>query len=96
VIIATIGEMIMFPTNKALAASFSPAEMRGRYMAVYDLGWTIPAAIGPAAAGFILDNYNPNYLWYIGGILCTVAACGFYALHLWLGPQKRFAPNPAE
>ena len=96
VIIATIGEMIMFPTNKALAASFSPAEMRGRYMAVYDLGWTIPAAIGPAAAGFILDNYNPNYLWYIGGILCTVAACSFYGLHLWLGPQKRFAPNPAE
>lgn len=91
VIIATVGEMIMFPVNKALAANFSPADMRGRYMAVYDLGWTIPATIGPAAAGFILDNYNPDLLWTIGAALCALAAFGFYALHLWLGGQARFA-----
>jgi MFS family permease len=95
-IVATIGEMILFPTNKALAANFAPEDMRGRYMAVYDLGWTIPATIGPAAAGLILDNYNPNLLWYIGGILCAVAALGFYALHMWLGPQKRFVPVQEE
>jgi predicted MFS family arabinose efflux permease len=95
-IVATIGEMILFPTNKALAANFAPQDMRGRYMAVYDLGWTIPATIGPAAAGLILDNYNPNLLWYIGGILCGLAALGFYALHMWLGPQKRFIPVQEE
>src|SRR6266498_80314 len=95
VVIATIGEMVMFPTNKALAANFAPTEMRGRYMAVYDLGWTIPATFGPAAAGIILDNYNPNLLWYIGGILCAVSAVCFYALHLWLGRQKRFVPASA-
>jgi MFS family permease len=94
VIVATVGEMIMFPTSKALAANFAPAEMRGRYMAVYDLGWTIPATIGPAAAGIILDHYNPDLLWYIGGILCLIAALSFYALHLWLGAQKRFVPAP--
>lgn len=92
VTIATIGEMIMFPVNKALAANFSPIAMRGRYMAVYDLGWTIPATIGPAAAGLILDNHNPDSLWYIGGVLCAIAAIGFYALHLRLGSQSRFAP----
>ena len=96
VVIATIGEMILFPTNKALAANFAPEDMRGRYMAVYDLGWTLPATIGPAAAGLILDNYNPNLLWYIGGLLCTIAAIGFYDLHLWLGPQKRFVPAQQE
>lgn len=96
VIVATVGEMIFFPTNKALAANFAPAEMRGRYMAVYDLGWTIPATFGPAAAGLILDNYDPNLLWYLGGILCAVSAASFYALHLWLGRQKRFAPAPAK
>ena len=94
--IATIGEMILFPTNKALAANFAPEDMRGRYMAVYDLGWTIPATIGPAAAGLILDHYDPNLLWYIGGLLCTMAAIGFYDLHLWLGTQKRFAPAQQE
>jgi predicted MFS family arabinose efflux permease len=96
VIIATIGEMILFPTNKALAVNFAPAEMRGRYMAIYDFGWTIPATFGPAAAGLILDNYNPNLLWYVGGSLCAVAALSFYALHLWLGSQRRFVPGPVE
>jgi MFS family permease len=96
VIIATIGEMVLFPTNKALASNFAPAEMRGRYMAIYDLGWTIPATFGPAAAGLILDNYDPNLLWYIGGILCAVSAISFYALHLWLGRQRRFVPRQVE
>jgi len=86
----------MFPTNKALAVNFAPPEMRGRYMAVYDLGWALPATFGPAAAGLILDNYNPNLLWYIGGILCAVAALSFYALHLWLGRQPRFLPVEQE
>ncbi len=95
-IIITIGEMIMFPTNKALAVNFAPPEMRGRYMAVYDLGWTIPATLGPAAAGLILDSYHPNLLWYIGGILCAVAAVSFYALHLRLGRQPRFIPAPVD
>jgi MFS family permease len=95
-IIITIGEMIMFPTNKALAVNFAPPEMRGRYMAVYDLGWTIPATFGPAAAGLILDSYNPNLLWYIGGILCIVSAVSFYALHLGLGRQPRFIPASVD
>ncbi|MFN8387896.1 MAG: MFS transporter [Anaerolineales bacterium] len=96
VIVITVGEMIMFPTNKYIALGFAPAEMRGRYMAIYDLGWAIPATIGPAAAGFILDNYNPDYVWYIGGLLCAFAAIWFYALHLRLGSQSRFAPAKPE
>ncbi|MGZ9164210.1 MAG: MDR family MFS transporter [Anaerolineales bacterium] len=96
VIVITVGEMIFYPTGQALAANFAPEEMRGRYMAVYGLAWAIPATIGPAAAGLILDHYNPNLLWYIGGILCALAAAGFYALHIWLGAQKRFFPAQQE
>jgi MFS family permease len=96
IIIITVGEMIFYPTGQVLAANFSPADMRGRYMAVYGLAWAIPATVGPAAAGLILDNYNPNLLWYIAGLLCTAAAIGFYGLYLWLGGQKRFIPPPVE
>ena len=96
VVIITVGEMVMFPTNKALAINFAPIEMRGRYMAIYDLGWTLPATFGPAVAGLILDNYDPNLLWYAGGMLCGIAAASFYALHLWLGRQERFAPAPVK
>lgn len=96
VIVITIGEMIFFPTSSALAASFAPVDMRGRYMAVAHLIWAIPATIGPGAAGIILDRYNPDSLWYIAAGLCAFSACGFYTLHLWLGTQKRFVPAQTE
>jgi len=96
IVIITIGEMIIMPTTQALAANFAPAEMRGRYMAVYGLTWALPATIGPGAAGVILDNYNPNLLWYIGGGLCAISALSFYLLHRRLGAQERFAPAPLE
>ncbi len=90
IVIITIGEMIIMPTSQALAANFAPADMRGRYMAVFGLSWALPATIGPSAAGIILDNYNPNLLWYVGAALCAVAAFAFFVLHLRLGTQKRF------
>ena len=94
VFIVTIGEMIIMPVSQALAANFAPEDMRGRYMAVFGFAWTIPATFGPGLAGLILDNYNPDLLWYLGGMLCLVSVLGFYLLHLRLGGQKRFAPAP--
>jgi MFS family permease len=96
VVIITIGEMVIMPTMQTLAANFAPVDMRGRYMAVFGLLWALPATIGPSAAGVILDNFNPNLLWYIGGVLCIVSALGYYTLHLRLGGQPRFAPATAE
>ena len=92
IVIITIGEMIVVPTSQALVAGFAPEEMRGRYMAVSGLSWAIPSTIGPAAAGYILDNYNPNLLWYIGGILCGLSVLAYYFLHLRLGARLEFAP----
>ena len=96
VIVITIGEMIVIPTTQALAANFAPEAMRGRYMAVYGLTWMIPATIGPGAAGIILDNYNPDLLWYIGSALCVISALSFYVLHLRLGHQLRFLSPKIE
>jgi MFS family permease len=94
IVIITIGEMIIMPISQALAANFAPEEMRGRYMAIFGLSWAIPATIAPLAAGLILDNLNPNLLWYIGGALCGLSVLSFWALHLRLGGQKRFEPAP--
>ncbi len=96
VLIITIGEMVIIPTASALAANFAPEDMRGRYMAVFDLSWAIPATIGPAAAGLILDNYNPNLLWYMGAGICAISVACFYGLHLWLGKRERFNPPEQE
>ncbi|MBN2501209.1 MAG: MFS transporter [Anaerolineales bacterium] len=96
IVIITIGEMIVMPTSQALAANFAPENMRGRYMAVFGLTWGIPAIFGPGLAGLILDNLNPNLLWYVAGLLCALVAFAYYTLHLRLGRQKRFAPAPGD
>jgi MFS family permease len=96
IVVVTIGEMIIMPTTQAVAANFAPVELRGRYMAVFGISWALPATIGPGAAGVILDNFNPNLLWYIGAGLCAVAAVSYYLLHLRLGGQERFIPAQAE
>jgi len=92
IVIITIGEMIVVPTSQALVAGFAPEAMRGRYMAMAGLSWAIPSTIGPGLAGYILDNYNPNLLWYIGGGLCGLSVLAYYALHLRLGTKPEFAP----
>lgn len=91
IVIVTVVEMIVMPTSQALAANFARSDIRGRYMAVYGLFSNLPAAIGLAAAGIILDRYNPHLLRYLGAVLCAISAAGFHALHIRLGSQQRFA-----
>jgi MFS family permease len=81
VVLITAGEMIVMPVGQALAANFSPADMRGRYMAVFSLAWALPATFGPGLAGVVLDRFDPNWVWYGSGILCAIAVTGFLALH---------------
>lgn len=95
IIVITIGEMLVVPTSQTLATNFAPEDMRGRFMGMFGMTWAIPGVIAPYLAGVILDNLNPNLLWYIGGALCGVAALAFFGLHLKLGKQERFA-SPAE
>jgi len=96
IVIITIGEMLIMPTSQALVANFAPEEMRGRYMAVFGMTWGLPAIIGPGLAGVIIDNYNPNLLWYTGAVFCVISAIGYYALHVRVGDQKRFSPSPLD
>lgn len=94
ILLLTFGEMIVMPVSQALAARFAPEDMRGRYMAFFSLAWAVPSTIGPWAAGLILDNYNPDWVWYAAGIACAIAVVGFLTLHR--SAQKRFAAAPTE
>ncbi len=88
IIIITIGEMIVIPVGQAMVARFAPDDMRGRYMAFYSLSWTLPASVGPLAAGLIMDNYDPNWVWYASGIILAITVVGYYALHLKMKSHK--------
>jgi MFS family permease len=79
--ILTVGEMVAIPIAQAVVASFAPEDMRGRYSFVYGNSWGISFAVGPYLAGLVLDNYDPNLLWYACGIIGTIAVLGFLMLH---------------
>jgi MFS family permease len=79
--ILTVGEMVTVPIANAVVAKFSPEDMRGRYNFIYGNSWGISFAVGPYLAGLLMDNYNPNLLWYACGIIGMFAVLGFLALH---------------
>jgi MFS family permease len=79
--ILTIGEMVTIPIANAVVANFAPEEMRGRYNFVYGNSWGISFAVGPYLAGLVMDNYDPNLLWYACGLIGMIAVMGFLVLH---------------
>jgi MFS family permease len=79
-IIITIGEMVVSPFQQSLVASFAPEDMRGRYMAVSGLSWSISFTVGPYFAGLILDSANPSLLWAFCGLVGLLATLGFVVL----------------
>jgi MFS family permease len=90
-LIITMGEMIIAPIIQTLIADISPENMRGRYMAAYHLGWGIAVALGPLATGIIMDNFNPNWVWYAGGTICFFVAIGYLILKNRIG--NKFSPK---
>ncbi len=93
-IIITIGEMIVTPVAQSIAAQFAPKDMRGRYMAIYGFGWSVPGALAPLAAGLIMQAFDPRWVWYAGGIVATLTALGFLWLHFKTHPLIRPAQTP--
>ncbi len=79
-VILTIGEMIMIPTSTALTANLAPADMRGRYMSIYGLTWSIGFGVGPVLGGYLNDNLAPVAIWYAGLALGLAATLGFILL----------------
>ncbi|MBN2117015.1 MAG: MFS transporter [Anaerolineales bacterium] len=80
-VIITVGEMVVSPFQQSLVASFAPEDMRGRYMAVSGLSWSISFTVGPYLAGLLLDSANPNLLWTFSGIVGMIATLGFVVLN---------------
>lgn len=80
-VIITIGEMVVSPFQQSLVASFAPEDMRGRYMAVSGLSWSISFTVGPYFAGLLLDSANPDLLWAFCGLIGLLATSGFLVLN---------------
>ena len=84
-IVLTVGEMVLIPVASALVAKFAPEDMRGRYMAFYGIAWSVPFAVGPYLAGLIMDNMDPNWVWYASIGVCFLAILGFMRMQWAVG-----------
>ena len=92
-VIVTMGEMVIAPVIQTVVAFIAPHDMRGRYMAAFQIGRQSAAAIGPLIAGVILDYYNPHWLWYGGGLICCMVAVGYLVLNKRAGKQFNARTN---
>jgi MFS family permease len=78
-VVLTFGELLIVPTGTAFAANAAPPEMRGRYMGLYGLTWSIAFGIGPVMGGWLNDNIAPTATW-VGGMLIGLVAVGGFLL----------------
>jgi len=69
----TVGEMLAMPMASAYVAELAPVAMRGRYMGVYGMTWTLALIAGPTA-GMTLMNAAPSALWLASAGLGLLAA----------------------
>ena len=79
-VVLTIGELLLVPTASTLTAALAPAEMRGRYMGVYNLTWGVGLGLGPVLGGVLNDQIAPVATWIGGLAIGLVAAAGFVVM----------------
>ncbi len=73
IVIFTLGEMIAMPVSAAYVSNLAPAHMRGRYLGVSGLNWSLALIFAPAL-GMKMLAYNPTLTWLSCGGLGILAA----------------------
>ena len=92
-VVMTIGELIMMPTATTHVADLAPVDMRGRYMSIFNVTWSISAAVGPVLGGFLNDQISPASTWYGALVIGLISAALFFILTF---SQRRVVMGKAE
>ena len=79
-VILTFGELTLVPTSSKYVADRAPANLRGRYMSVYWIGWGLARTASPLVGGFLNDTFFPQAIWIGGLTLGLTSALGLYVL----------------
>lgn len=93
-VIITIGELIIVPTGSTFVANLAPPDMRGRYMSIYSLTWSLSIGIGPVLGGFLSDNHGPSATWYGGLVIGLISTITFFVIER-IFYNKELAPKAA-
>ncbi len=76
-VVVTIGELLIVPTATTYTANLAPPDMRGRYMSIFSLTWSVGTGIGPVVGGYLNDTISPQAIWYGGGLIALAGAVWF-------------------
>jgi MFS family permease len=86
-VILTFGELTLVPTASKYVADRAPADLRGRYMSIYWLGWGLARTLSPMIGGFLNDQITPQAIWVGGLFLGLTSALGLFLLNRLSAPQ---------
>lgn len=75
-VIIGLAQILYFPTSHAIVGKLAPEEMRGRYMAVFGIVWTVQVMTAPLLAGYLIDTHGPTSIWTLAAIVLPVVAIG--------------------
>lgn len=89
-IVLTIGEILVFPTNSILLDQLAPEGMRGTYFGAGGLR-NIGHSLGPVLGGWILGQWSGNILFYLMAILVAGSS-----ILLFRGSKVQGNPNVKE
>jgi MFS family permease len=87
-VILTFGELTLVPTASKYVADTAPADLRGRYMSIYWLGWGLARTLSPIIGGFLNDNISPRAIWLGGLLIGLVSVCGIFLFHRLSSPKE--------
>ena len=76
-VVVTFGEILAMPFMNSFWISRSIASNRGQYAGLYTIAWATAQVIGPVFGSQLAQYYGFNFLWWVMGGLCLVAALGF-------------------
>ena len=78
-----LAELIHDPTSNALAAETGPDALRGRYLAIFQLSWSLAAILDPGLYT-LLFTVHPVFPWLVmaGLILCASLTIFWIEPHL--------------
>ena len=83
-----LGGAALVPMSQAVLLDINPPERHGRAMAVWGMGVILGPIIGPALGGWLTDDYNWRWVFYINvpfGIISFLGVLSFLAE----SPRKR-------
>ena len=93
-VILTFGELTLVPTASKYVADLAPADLRGRYMSIYWLGWGLSRTLSPIIGGFINDNIAPQAIWITGLLFGLMSAFGLFILSRAPIPKPALQAEP--